>query len=205
MDLASILTFSAALFVVAATPGPGVAAVVARALGVGFVGALPMVAGLILGDVVWLAAAAFGLAALAASFGTLFMAVKWAGAAYLLWLAVKLWRAPVAEGEPLAAEARPLSPARGFLAGLAVTLGNPKAMVFYLALLPAVIDLSHVGPLGFVELAGAAALVLAVVMGTYAAAADRARRWLVSPRGRRLLNRVSGATMGAAAAGVAAS
>ncbi|MFD1333704.1 LysE family translocator, partial [Methylopila musalis] len=181
MDIASILAFSVALLVVAATPGPGVAAVVARALGVGFAGALPLVAGLILGDLVWLAAAAFGLSALAASFGTAFMVVKWLGAAYLLWLAVKLWRAPAVAGEGVAAEAQPRSPLRGFLAGLAVTLGNPKAMVLYLALLPALIDLRHVNALGFAELAGAAALVLAAVMGAYAAAADRARRWLVSP------------------------
>ncbi|MFD1704772.1 LysE family translocator [Methylopila henanensis] len=204
MTLATLLTFSAALFVVAATPGPGVAPIVARALGVGFAGTLPMVAGLILGDLVWLACAAFGLAVLAASFGTAFMVVKYLGAAYLLWLAVRLWRAPPG-AEAVAAERRTMSPLRGFLAGFAVTIGNPKAMVFYLALLPALVDLGHVGALGFAELALATALVLFAVMGFYAALAARARVFLVSPRGRRMLNRVSGATMGAAAAGVAAS
>lgn len=204
MTLASLLAFAAALFVVAATPGPGVAAIVARALGVGFRGTMPMMAGLILGDVVWLACAAFGLAVLAASFGTAFMVVKYCGAAYLLYVAVKLWRAPTSS-DGVAAEVRPMSAARGFLAGLAVTIGNPKAMVFYLALLPAIVDLGQVDAVGFAELALAAALVLIVVMGGYAALASRARAWLVSPRGRRLLNRISGATMGAAAAGVAAS
>lgn len=204
MTFAALLTFSAALFVAAATPGPGVAAIVARALGVGLRATWPMVAGLILGDVVWLACAAFGLAVLAATFGTVFMVVKYAGAAYLLYLAVKLWRAP-ASAEAVAAEARPMSAARSFLAGLAVTIGNPKAMVFYLALLPAIVDLGQVDALGFAELALATALVLIVVIGGYAALASRARAWLASPRGRRLLNRISGATMGAAAAGVAAS
>lgn len=203
MDIATLLTFAAALFVAAATPGPGVAAIVARALGVGFRATVPMVLGLMLGDLVWLSFAAFGLAVIAATFGVVFVTIKYAGAAYLMWLAVKLWRA-AAGAEAVAAEAKPRSAGRSFLAGLAVTMGNPKTMIFYLALLPAIVDLGALKPLGFVELALATAAVLTVVIGGYAALASVARVWLASPRTRRVVNRVSGTAMGAAAVGVAA-
>ncbi len=79
------------------------AAVVARGLGGGFRSAFPMVLGLVLGDLVFLSCATFGLAALAQQFSTVFLAVKWAGAAYLLYLAVKLWmalRARTTSGPP---------------------------------------------------------------------------------------------------------
>ena len=94
MTLPTLLAFALAFFVAAASPGPGMAAVVARGLGGGFRGAFPMVLGLVLGDLVFLTTAAFGLAAVARTFGALFTLVKYAGAAYLLFLAWKLWTTP---------------------------------------------------------------------------------------------------------------
>jgi len=175
---------------------------VAGALAQGFWRTLPMVAGLAIGDLLYLAAAAFGLAVLAAELGTLFLLVKWAGAAYLLYMAWGLWTAP-AEGPQVAAAAS-RSPWRGFLVALSVTLGNPKTMVFYLALLPTLIDLETLTLLGFAELAGLVVVILFAVMGAYAALAARARGLLRSPRALRLMNRGAGAVMAGAAVSIAA-
>ena len=89
MDPAALLVFAVALLVGAASPGPGLAAIVARVLARGRAGAFAFTAGVAFGDLVWLAAAVWGLAALAQSFHGLFLAVKWAGVGYLLLLA---WR-----------------------------------------------------------------------------------------------------------------
>ena len=203
MDLASLALFTGALFVAAASPGPGIAAIVARVLGRGMHGAIAFTAGIALGDVVWLTAAILGLAMVAQVFQGVFLAIKYAGAAYLLYLAWKLWTAP-AISHDLAPDRSEVKRARLFLAGLAVTLGNPKVMVFYLALLPNIIDLGAVTVLGWLELSLVALGVLAVVFGFYIALAARTRRLFTSPRAMRLVNRGTGALMASAAAAIAA-
>ncbi|NNM72881.1 LysE family translocator [Enterovirga aerilata] len=202
MSLDALLVFAAALFVAAAAPGPGIAALVARVLGRGTGGAVAFTTGLALGDVVWLAVAVAGLSALAQSFHTVFLVLKYAGAAYLLVLAWKLWTAPAAPAGSGEAP-RPDPSWRLFLAGLAVTLGNPKVMVFYLALVPNLIDVASITPLGFAELAAVLLAVLAVVFGSYILLAARARRLLASPRAVRAVNRTTGAVMAGAAVAVA--
>jgi threonine/homoserine/homoserine lactone efflux protein len=84
-----------------------------------------------------------------------------------------------------------------------VTLGNPKVVAFYLALLPSLIDLARVGLLGYVELAGVSIFILTVVFSTYALAAARARALLRSTRARRFLNRAGGTVIAGAAVVVA--
>ena len=198
MDLAALLIFAAALFVAAVSPGPGIAAIVARVLGRGARGAPLFSAGMAFGDVVWLSAAIGGLAVLAQNFHTLFVTVKWIGVAYLVCLAWKLWTAPP-RPVAIAAEEAVENPVMLFAAGLAVTLGNPKTMVFYMALLPSIIDLAAVTVLGFAELVAVTLAVLAVVFGFYIVLAARARRLLTSRHSLKLLNRFSaGAMMGAA-------
>jgi len=202
MDLAGLVVFGTALLVAAASPGPGIAALVARVLGRGPRGAVAFSAGLAVGDVVWLACAVVGLAALAEAFHGLFVAIKYGGVAYLVYLAYRIWTAPV-EARALAAETAREHPFRLFLAGLALTLGNPKVMVFYLALLPTILDLSRVTLWGFAELVGVTLSVLALVFAAYALAAARARRLFTSPKALRALNRATGATMAGAAVAIA--
>jgi len=202
MDIAGLVVFSVALFIAAASPGPGIAAVVARVLGRGTNGAVAFSVGLAAGDIVWLSFAIVGLAMLAQTFHEIFLVIKWAGIAYLLYLAYRLWTAPVVARE-VEAETRIEHPARLFLAGLAVTMGNPKVMIFYLALLPTIIDLSRITMLGYVELVGATFAVLAVVLGAYVTLASRARRLFTSPRAIKTLNRATGTMMAGAAAAVA--
>ena len=203
MTLAGFVTFALALAVAAAVPGPGIAAVVAQALGTGFRRTLPMIGGLIVGDLVYMSAAAGGLAALAAAFGEVFVVIRWLGAAYLVYLAVRLWRAP-ATAEAAATVGRGAGPLRVFLAGLAVTLGNPKVMVFYLALMPTLIDLTRVSLADLALMMAIVFVVLVVVTGLYALLAAKARGLIAQPRARRIANRVAGTTMAGAAVAIVA-
>ncbi len=204
MDAAGVAVFAGALLVAAATPGPGVAALVARVLARGPRGSAAFSAGLAIGDVAWLGAASGGLAAVAGHFATLMVAIRYCGAGYLLYLAVRLWTAPLTaeRGEPLTPpDAR--SDGRMFLAGLAVTLGNPKVIVFYMALVPTLVDVAHLDLLAFCALACTCLVVLAVVFGAYILLAARARRLVASPRALRRVNRISGGVMAGAAIAVA--
>ena len=203
MDPAALAIFATALLVAAASPGPGIAAIVARVLGRGMNGAVAFTAGVALGDVVWLTIAILGLAAVAQTFHGVFLAIKYAGVCYLLVLAWKLWTQPVVPRE-VVADAADVKPLRLFLAGLAVTMGNPKVMVFYLALLPSIIDLQAVTVLGWLELSLLTLSVLALVFGGYVLLAARTRRLFTSPRAMRMVNRGSGAVMATAAVAIAA-
>jgi threonine/homoserine/homoserine lactone efflux protein len=202
MDIAGLAAFALLLFVSAAAPGPGIAAIVARVLGRGTKGAVAFTAGVAIGDVVWLTFAIVGLAALAQAFHGVFVAIKYAGAAYLLYLAYKLWTAPV-EAREVEATTTGEHPVKLFLGGLAVTMGNPKVMVFYLALLPTILDLTRVTALGYAELVTVTLAVLAVVFTAYILLAARARRLFTSETAIRRINRGTGAVMAGAAAAIA--
>lgn len=202
MDFAGLFVFALAYLMATASPGPGVAAVVARTLARGPGGSAGFIAGFVLGDLIWFAVAASGLALLAEAFAALFTAMRYAGAAYLLFLAWKLWTAPAVV--PAVVGAPP--PEKGvklFLAGLTITLGNPKVIVFFLALLPTVVDLPSLTPGGFAAIALLSAAILSSVMAAYTLAAARARRLLTSPGAVRAVNRGSGAAMAGAAVAVA--
>lgn len=203
MDTTALVTFTIALTIAAAVPGPGMTALVARALSVGFWGTIPMVLGLICGDLVFLTCAALGLAALAQTFATVFTVVKFAGCAYLLWLAWQLWHTRPA-GETVAAHRGPeRSALRVLVGGLTLTLGNPKTIVFYMALLPTLIDLATLTMTGFVELVVIVFVDLLIVGAVYAALAARARDFFRDAHARRLLDRTAGAMMAGAAVAVA--
>jgi threonine/homoserine/homoserine lactone efflux protein len=202
MDFPGLMLFTTALLIAAASPGPGIAAIVARVLGRGMRGAAAFTAGLAIGDVVWLTFAVVGLAALAQAFHGIFVAVKYAGAAYLLYLAYKLWTAPAVPHGVEAAATRE-HPAKLFLGGLAVTMGNPKVMVFYLALLPTLLDLTRLTVLGYAGLVVATLAVLTLVFSSYILLAARARRLFTSETAIRGINRATGAVMAGAAAAIA--
>lgn len=203
MDILTLFAFTVAYAIAVAVPGPGIAAVVGRALGSGFTGTVPMVLGILAGDLIYLVFALFGLAAIAAWFGPFFIVVRWAGAAYLLYVAWKFWTARPGE-EQIGAHGGG-SAWRVFLSGLALTLGNPKTIVFYLALLPTVIPLDRpVTALGFVELVAIVTAVLLAIGFAYAALAAAAREFLRGSAAVRLLNRTAGAIMAGAAVMVVA-
>ena len=200
----ALASFCAVYIAAVATPGPGVAAVVARSLARGHSGAVAFIGGFVAGDLIWFSGAAFGLSALAHSAHALFVAVRYAGAAYLLYLAYKLWTTP---GRPQA-DAADLSvdqgPWRLFFGSLTLTLGNPKPMLFFIALLPTVISLERLSASGYWEIAFAIAIILPSILGTYVLIASHARRWFRSARANTMMNRGSGTLMAAAAVAVAA-
>ncbi|MGN6145303.1 MAG: LysE family translocator [Mesorhizobium sp.] len=202
MHLTSLLIFAGALLVAAGSPGPSIAALVARVISKGFRDVFPFLLAMWIGEGIWLSFAVFGLAVVAQTFHFAFVVVKWIGVAYLAWLAWKMWTAPVdAKAGDLPKED---SAVKLFFAGMAVTLGNPKIMMFYLALLPTIIDLGSVTVVGWLELTATMAAVLVAIDLSWVLAAAQARKLLKSPRAMRIANRISAGTMGAAAAAIAA-
>lgn len=203
MTLTGFLAYSAALGVAAAIPGPGVTALVARALGSGFRSSLAMFFGLMLGDVTYLTAVVLGLAFVAQSFGMVFLAIKWAGVAYLAFLAWRFWTSGIS---PETVEAR--KGKGGFvsnvIAGLTLTLGNPKTMIFYLAITPTIVDLKTITLADYGILVALTVAILFAVLVPYLALAAKARWFLKSPRALKALNRTAAGFMMAAAAAIAA-
>jgi threonine/homoserine/homoserine lactone efflux protein len=184
-----------------ATPGPGVAAIVARVLAQGLKGIAPFIAGFVVGDLIWLAVAATGLAVLAHEFAALFTLVRFCGVLYLFWLAWRLWRAPVdAASDAVPPSARGV---RAFLGALSLTLGNPKVIVFFLSIMPLVVDLRAMTIGTFAEIAVIMPLVLAPVLVVYALAANRARALFRSPHAMKMINRGAAGVMAGAAVAVA--
>lgn len=192
MSLESWIALVFALTLLGLSPGPAWAAVVTTSLARGLVPAAAMSVGVACADVFFLLLAVFGLALLANALGTLFFAVKIAGAGYLVWLGIRLWRRPPAISESAATAARPLGP---FLAGFALTLGNPKAIAFYLAFLPAIVDLTAMTGGDLALIAATTFAVIAGMLGGYAALAARLGRLLRRESYRRRLGRVLGATL----------
>ena len=202
MEATALLIFAGALLVAAGSPGPSIAALVARVVTRGLAGVLPFLAAMWIGEAIWLSMAVFGLAFVAQTFHYAFLALKWVGVGYLAYLAWKMWTAPVAIREDVLPPGD--APAKLFFTGLAVTLGNPKIMMFYLALLPTIVDLGSVTVVGWAELTATMAAVLILIDLAWAGAAVQARRFLRSERAVRAANRVSAATMAGAAAAIAA-
>jgi threonine/homoserine/homoserine lactone efflux protein len=201
MTLAALIAYSGALFIAAAIPGPGVTALVARALGSGFRETFFMGLGVILGDMIYLTAVVLGLALIAQTFTTLFLVVKLAGVLYLGYIAWKLWTAGLL---PEDIKAKPsTNAAMSFLSGLLVTLGNPKTMLFYVALVPTLIDIAAIGPRDNGLLLTATFLVLLSVLVPYMLLAARARLLLKQPKALKALNRVAASVLAGTAAYIA--
>ena len=140
----SLGVFAATVLVVNATPGVDMLLIATRTLRYGVVGGIAAELGVTAGCVVHTLLAAFGLAALLAASSAAFTALKWAGAAYLLWLAFGMLREGVrprgAVGPDDAALAASPGAARLFVQGLLTNVLNPKVALFFLALLPQFID-----------------------------------------------------------------
>ncbi|OEJ68103.1 LysE family translocator [Magnetovibrio blakemorei] len=208
MSIESAAALAVAIFVLGVTPGPGVFAIVARALALGFRPTLVFIFGIIVGDLFYLVLAALGLSVLASQYVAAFGLLKIAGGLYLVYLGVQMWRAardvetdlvPAPERGPMRHSGR------RFLSGLSLTLGNPKAMVFYVAFLPAFMDLSLLGVGGLVSAALVVSVTLFIVLAGYAAMAAKARSLFRSRRAVKNLHRGAGGLMIGAGGAVAAS
>jgi len=204
VSISSLLLFAAVYFAAVATPGPGVAALIARVLGHGLAGVAPFILGYVVGDLIWLMIAATGLAAIAHLFAGAFVALRLAGAAYLFYIAWGMARASFAGAEEAAAPGKATRGWRAFSGSLSLTLGNPKVIIFFLSIMPLVVDLNALTPTIFVTIAAIAVVVLSATLGAYALAADRARRLLHSSRAMRYVRRAAAGVMAGVAIAIAA-
>jgi threonine/homoserine/homoserine lactone efflux protein len=200
LTLSSLLLFAAVYFAAVATPGPGIAALIARVLGHGLKGVAPFIAGYVVGDMIWLVLAGTGLSVVAHAFAGLFVAIKYAGAAYLLYLA---WAMATASGATGVSAPAASSGWRAFFGSLSLTLGNPKVMIFFLSIMPLVVDVRTLTPAALVELAAASALIISATLAAYSLAANRARTFLRSTRAMRIAHRAAGGVMAGVAVAVA--
>jgi threonine/homoserine/homoserine lactone efflux protein len=191
MSLDHWLAFAAASAVMLAIPGPTILLVISYALGHGRKAAGATVAGVALGDFTAMTASMLGLGALLATSAAIFTVLKWAGAAYLVWLGIKLWRAPVslgAEGEA-PAEGKPF---RIFAHAYVVTALNPKSIVFFVAFLPQFLDVSQ-PVLPQMAIFEATFLVLGSLNALfYALLASAARKTIRKPSVQKVVNRTGG-------------
>src|ERR1700712_225962 len=192
MSLQLYLAFVAACIALALLPGPVVTLVIANGLRHGTRAALTNIAGVQAGLAILIGIIAIGLTSLMATMGYWFNWVRFAGAAYLVWLGIKLIRAPV---EGISPDAPPPPPRGGFfLQGFVVLLSNPKVLVFFGAFIPQFMDMNrdHVSQ---VTLLGVTFMVIAgLTDALYALLAGWARLFF-SARRTRLLSRVSGGFM----------
>jgi threonine/homoserine/homoserine lactone efflux protein len=199
IELSSIWLFVVPFALAAALPGPAQGALIAQVLSRGGASTLPFVIGMVAGNAVWLLAAIFGLSALAMRFETAFIAVKWLGVAYLLFIAWKLWTANGASQEVPSSS----SSSRGLLAGALLTLGNPKAVVFFGAVLPHAFDLTTLSVCEAMVILALGVMVDLMVQSIYLLAATQARAFVRSPRSMKLVNRSSAGLMAGSAALIA--
>lgn len=202
MTLYSIIGLSVAMLVLAASPGPGVFATVARALASGFRPALAVICGIVLGDIIFLLFAFFGLSIIAQALGDLFFIVKICGGAYLIFLGIRIWiREPaLASNENGKRTGLRLG---NFGSGLIITLSNPKVILFYCGFLPTFLDLSALTLSDLALVVGIITIVLASVLTIYAFLASRARRMFTNQKAVRRLNRAAGGVMVATGVAIA--
>jgi threonine/homoserine/homoserine lactone efflux protein len=196
--LATLVLFAIATFFLTVSPGPGVLYVVARSVSQGRSAGFASMFGIEAGEVVWIAAAATGVAALLAASESALAVLRYAGAAYLIYLGVQRWR----EVEQPATPKRAPLPAV-FAQGMVTQLVNPKVAIFFVALLPQFLDpsravASQVASLGLVYIAVAVAVDTCYVL----AASAVSSRFMRSAAARRRSSRVAAVTY--AALGIAA-
>ena len=196
MSLEHWLAFVAASAVLLAIPGPTILLVISYALGHGRKAATSTVAGVALGDFTAMTASMLGLGALLAASAALFTGLKWIGAAYLIYLGIKLWRAPVSTGAVNeAAEMPNETPLRIFLHTYVVTALNPKSIIFFVAFLPQFLDTTR-PLLPQMIIFEVTFLVLATINAAlYGTLASMARQTIRRPSVQRTVNRVGGSLM----------
>ena len=197
----ALLIFAGVLIADSISPGPTVAAIVARVLSRGSRDVLPFLVAIWIGEAIWLSVALAGLAALATTYHALFVVVKWVGVAYLFYLAWALFTAaPEVQGGEVPVKGKGV---KAFLSGLAISIGNPGNMLFYLTLMPSLIDMEGVTAAGWLQLLATLLVTLVAVDLSWVLLASRARRFLQDRGTVKRINQVSGAAMAIAAAAIA--
>ncbi len=193
MTFYNSLALVGAVFLLAASPGPGLFAVISRALANGFSHASVMVMGLILGDIIYVLMAIYGLNAAASIMGDFFIIVKYIGGIYLIYLGYKIWSSEVKELDN--DDSSEISWNSNFFSGLFITLGNPKVIIFYLGFLPVFMNLEVLTTIDVILVVFIVTITLAVVILTYAYLAAKSKKLFKSKKSMQKLNKISGGVM----------
>ena len=194
--------YAGALLILFLTPGPVWLALLARTLAGGFRGAWPLALGVVVGDLLWPLAAIFGLAWIVSVYGEFMLVLRWVGAAIFLVMGVQLIRHA---GRAIHADGRLTRPGvwPGFAAGLVAILGNPKAILFYLGVLPGFFDLSAIGTVDIVAIVLVSMAIPFIGNMIFALGIDRLRLLLQSPQALRRANQIAGGLLIAVAVVIA--
>lgn len=193
MSIDSLFTLFCAMFILAIVPGPAVFAIIARSFSSGTLQASYMTVGIVLGDYVFIVLALFGLSALAEVMGTAFFIIKYLSAAYLIWLGIKLLRTKTSSIEIEASKDSSL--VSNFLTGLFITLGNPKAILFYVSFFPAFINVSEVTFYDTSLIMLVATFAFGSVNMCYSLLAVKAKNTFKSPNAANVINKTAGTIM----------
>ena len=198
MSLEASITFFIAIFIFAITPGPGTFAILARALISNAWACLPLVLGIIVSDIIYLVLSTFGLSTIAENHTGLFTAIRYIGAAYLLYLGYKMWTAKV-EPRFKVDEIQQTSKKKNWLAGLTqgflISASNPKVILFYIAFLPTFIDLTVLKTNDIIQLVMLTFFALLAGLMLIAIAASSVRKYLKSENALKKLNQTAGSIM----------
>jgi len=200
MELSTWLAFFAAAWAISLSPGPGALAAMSSGLNHGFRKGYVTTAGLVLGIWTQLLVVGVGLGALLAASSTAFTAVKWCGVAYLVYLGVQQWRAPVRPLAQLQADAASMRRRELMVRGLLINCVNPKGTVFLLAVVPQFINPAQPLAPQYLVIALTLGFTDLVVMAGYTALAARVLGALKSAAHMRLTNRIFGGLFVAAGA-----
>lgn len=193
MTIDSLFALLGAMIILAIVPGPAVFAIIARSFSSGKLQAFYMTAGIILGDYIFIILALFCLSALAETMGTAFFIIKYLSAAYLIWLGVQLLRT---KAKPVDIEAsKDSSLISNLLTGLFITLGNPKAILFYVGLFPAFINVNEVTFYDTSLIMLAATFAFGSVNMCYSLLAVKAKKTFRSPNATTVINKTAGTIM----------
>lgn len=140
MTLESAVTFFIAIFIFGITPGPGVFAILAKAMVEGTQRCFMLAFGMVVSDIIYLLLACLGLATIAEHWGGLFTAIRWIGAAYLIYLGYKIFTSkPETDAATTSINKRS---SLEFVQGFLISASNPKVILFYIAFLPTFMDLT---------------------------------------------------------------
>lgn len=193
MTLSSIdlLIYAGALFVLFLTPGPVWVALIARTLSGGFQSAWPLALGVVVGDVLWSLLAILGVSWIVSVYGDFMVALRWVACVMFLMMGILIIRNA---GKEIAGNSHLTKPGMwaGFAAGVVVILSNPKAILFYMGVLPGFFDLTKLTWVDMIVIAILSAIVPLIGNLMMAAFIDRAKQLLSSPNALRRTNTIAG-------------
>ena len=192
MTLYSSLALVGAIFLLASTPGPGLFAIVSRALANGFSHASVMIIGFIVGDIIYVLMAIYGLNVVSSIMGEFFILIKYIGGLYLIYLGYKIW---ISKMKKLDDDISEMSWSSNFLSGLFITLGNPKVIIFYLGFLPIFMNLDVLTTIDVLLVVFIVTIALGTVLLTYAYLAAKSRKLFKNKASMKKLNKISGGIM----------